>query len=779
MKSPILASLLTGALVGLALCATAPAAHASSQALLPRAAADKRTQQALPASTPVERLVVKFHEGSHVRLRGKALVSLASERSLSERALLAGRNLTEARLVDDVKAVQALLERAPRIAAVRRLFPDDEATLESRKDSGEAQSGRQLADLNLYFEVPLVPGTTAERVEALIESLHALASVEVAYAQPPAEPAMVNFGMDAVLRGLLAAADIAPATPLYEANQGYLNAAPAGIDARYAWGVPGGTGAGVRIVDIEGGWRTTHEDLPALFRASGTQVNDVSWRNHGTAVLGEMVGVANGYGVTGISPAAQAGYESHIGVGVATAVTRAAAAVGPGGIVLIEAHAQGPADSTPCTCNTSQCNFIAMEYWQGEYDAIATATANGVVVVEAAGNGSANLDDAAYGGRFNRAVRDSGAILVGASQGSSRAPTCWTNFGGRVDVHGWGQSVTTLGYGDLFGSAHGEDQYYTSTFSGTSSASPVVTGAAASLQGASLAAGRGLQDSRTLRHILASTGTAQSADSRNIGPLPDLRRALARVAPPDLPIAFQANTGTLWVVGPGGPGDLGFGMAAGTSPSLTRLTNGGIQVAFQANNGRLYTWGSAGTADLGFGMAAGTSPSITALPNGGYQIAFQANTGKHFYTGSAGAADTGFGMAANTSPSIASLATGGFQIAFQANTGMLFYTGSAGSADTRFGMAARTSPSITGLAGGGFQIAFQANTGSLFYTGSAGAANTGFGMAANTSPSIVARSPSGFDIVFQANTGTLWRSGTTSTDNFGFGMAGGTSPGAR
>jgi hypothetical protein len=296
-------------------------------------------------------------------------------------------------------------------------------------------------------------------------------------------------------------------------------------------------------------------------------------------------------------------------------------------------------------------------------------------------------------------------------------------------------------------------------------------------------------------------------------------------APPppalDFPIAFQANTGALWVVGPGGPGNTGLGMAAGTSPSLTRLTNGGIQVAFQANTGTLWTWGSAGTGNLGFGMAAGTSPSITALPNGGYQIAFQANTGTlyHtgsagtvntgfgmaagtspsittlttggfqiafqantgtlFYTGSAGTANTGFGMAANTSPSIARLATGGYQIAFQANTGTLFYTGSAGTANTGFGMAARTSPSITGLAGSGFQIAFQANTTGLFYTGTAGTVNTGLGMAANTSPSIASRSTGGFDIAFQANTTALWKAGATGTTNLGYGMAGGTSPGAR
>ncbi|WP_164012850.1 S8 family serine peptidase [Pyxidicoccus trucidator] len=524
MKSSQLAWRLTGALVGLSLWVSAPAADAAPRTLLPRPAADKNTQKDLPAGTPVERVVVKFHEGSRVRLRGNALLPLASERSDSERSLLTGRGLNEARLGGEVKSAQALLERIPRAAALRRLFTEDEATLETRKVLGEAESGRQLADLNLYYEVPLVPGTSAERVADVVAALNALDSVEVAYAQPPPEPAMVNFGMDAALRGLLAAADIAPATPFYEGNQGYLNAAPGGVDARYAWGIPGGNGAGIRFVDIEGGWRTTHEDMPGLFTQLGAQFNDLGWRNHGTAVLGEVVGAPNGYGVTGIAHGASAGVSSIGSQSTAAAISSAAAAVGRGGVILIELHAQGPADSTACTCNTSQCNLIAMEYWQDNYDAIATATANGVVVVEAAGNGSANLDDAAYGGRFNRGVRDSGAIVVGGSTSGTRAPMCWTNFGSRVDVHGWGENVTTLGYGNLF--ASGEDQYYTSSFSGTSSASPIVTGAAISLQGVARARGTGSLDPRYVRRLLASTGTAQAADARNIGPLPDLRRAI-------------------------------------------------------------------------------------------------------------------------------------------------------------------------------------------------------------------------------------------------------------
>jgi len=517
MKPLSFSARLLGALVFLGL---GPLASAAAEPLSPRRIPDKRAQRAMPRGTPVERLVVKFHEGTRVRLRGDALVPVASERSNSERSLLAERGLSDPRLARDVRSAQALMERAPRMGGMRRLFTEEEPLLETRKGLGEFQGGQQLADLNLYYEVTLLPGTSAEGLTELVDALNALDSVELAYVQPPAEPAMVGFGM-------LAAADIAPTTPLYEGNQGYLNAAPLGVDARYAWTVPGGTGAGVRVVDIEGGWRTSHEDMPGLFTQIGTQYNDLSWRNHGTAVLGEIAGVANGYGVTGIANAASVGVSSIGSQSSASAIASAAGAVGRGGVILIELHAQGPADSTPCTCNQTQCNFIAMEYWQANYDAIATATANGVTVVEAAGNGSANLDDATYRGVFNRNTRDSGAILVGASTATTRVPMCWTNFGSRVDVHGWGEQVVSLGYGDLFSS--GEDQYYTSKFSGTSSASPIVTGSAVSLQGAALARNGAPLEPRYLRALLASTGTAQASDARNIGPLPNLRLALQQL----------------------------------------------------------------------------------------------------------------------------------------------------------------------------------------------------------------------------------------------------------
>jgi serine protease len=243
--------------------------------------------------------------------------------------------------------------------------------------------------------------------------------------------------------------------------------------------------------------------------------------------MGELVGQPNGYGITGIAHEAQAGLVGIASQGTASAITQAAIAAGPGGIVLVELQAKGPRTTSRCTCNVSQCNYVAMEYWQANFDAISLATANGVHVVQAAGNGSADLDSKQYRGAFDRAVRDSGAILVGASTATTRAPLCWTNSGSRVDLHGWGESVVTLGYGDL--SASGENQWYTASFGGTSSAAPMVAGSVASLQGAANAAGMGPLDPREVRALLTSTGTPQASSTQQIGPLPNLRDALPRV----------------------------------------------------------------------------------------------------------------------------------------------------------------------------------------------------------------------------------------------------------
>ena len=84
---------------------------------------------------------------------------------------------------------------------------------------------------------------------------------------------------------------------------------------------------------------------------------------------------------------------------------------------------------------------------------------------------------ARWNGVFDRNVRDSGAVMVGAGTPTGRIAEWFTNYGSRVDLEGWGSSVTTTGYGDLWNT--GPDSTYTAGFNGTSSATPIVTGSVA------------------------------------------------------------------------------------------------------------------------------------------------------------------------------------------------------------------------------------------------------------------------------------------------------------
>jgi hypothetical protein len=184
-----------------------------------------------------------------------------------------------------------------------------------------------------------------------------------------------------------------------------------------------------------------------------------------------------------------------------------------------------------CDSRDDQDGYIAVEWWPDVYDAIRFAVARGVIVVEAAGNGSEDLDDPIYdtpafgfpsGWRnpFRRREADSGAVLVGAgappseSFGPDRSRLDFSNFGAAVDAQGWGYGVATCGYGDLQ-AGDDEDRWYTASFSGTSSASPIVVGALASLQGNARAARRGHHAAARVpavaRDGLAATRRARSA----------------------------------------------------------------------------------------------------------------------------------------------------------------------------------------------------------------------------------------------------------------------------
>ena len=219
----------------------------------------------------------------------------------------------------------------------------------------------------------------------------------------------------------------------------------------------------------------------------------------------------------------------------AAAIVNATSSLQAGDVILIELQATGPNNK-----------YVAMQYWSDIFSAIVAATAKGITVVEAAGNGDENFELAVFNGTGLK--KDSGAIVVGAgvpptshfdndnayaSIGVPRSRIWFSNYGKIVNVQAWGWHVATLGYGDAQGGAS-QNRWYTHRFSGTSSASPIVTGAVACLQGRAKAKNGAPLAPSQVRKILMATGTPQVAGpgvplTQRIGPLPNLPKALKQV----------------------------------------------------------------------------------------------------------------------------------------------------------------------------------------------------------------------------------------------------------
>ena len=477
--------------------------------IVPAYGADAAPAPGIERQTPAPtgRIIIKFTEGSGLSVSYGVLVPPTA---------------------DALRLETLLATQAP--GTFERHFSHDPQEIDAERAAAEAQSGTVLPNLNRYARLTPAAPMARRELLALLEALLADPAVETAFLEPVAVPAALGFdafsrtfdpATTRVARGNTPGAgrDIGLPTPDFTGQQDYLDPAPLGVGAAAVWPLPGGSGQTVKVLDIEGAWLWTHEDLTAPFFEAGGQIPDAGWRNHGTAVAGEIRGAENSFGVTGIAHDVQIGGVSIGGMGVADAINTAAANLDLGDIFLIELHAPGPNAN-----GSGQYGYVCMEYWQDNFDAIQIATANGRICCEAAGNGEQNFDDPVYQGLFDRNVRDSGAIICGATNGGSLDPAWFTNYGSRVDLHGWGFNVVTCGYGDLQGGS--ETQWYTAGFSGTSSASPIVLGSVASLQGLCKAAFGIPLSARLARDILVATGTPQNGTA-HIGPRPNLPAAWA------------------------------------------------------------------------------------------------------------------------------------------------------------------------------------------------------------------------------------------------------------
>ena len=212
---------------------------------------------------------------------------------------------------------------------------------------------------------------------------------------PPASVMHLVLSHPAVARAHIQAPPTDPPTVTEDtesSSQVYLGPAleDHGLDARYAWTFSGGDGAGRVLVDIERGWKVDHPDLEDWAIApDGPNVEDR--KQHGTATLGVIAARDNVEGLVGITPnlarilCYSAGEDADYSV--SEAVERAIEVMKFGDVMLVEEQVD------------IYDRFDAPLYYSAPaeaqddtYQVIRLATALGITVVAAAGNGAIPLD---------------------------------------------------------------------------------------------------------------------------------------------------------------------------------------------------------------------------------------------------------------------------------------------------------------------------------------------------------------------------------------------------
>ncbi|WP_431047044.1 S8 family serine peptidase [Streptomyces sp. P1-3] len=406
-----------------------------------------------------------------------------------------------------------------RLALNRGLPGVDPEAVRQWLSENEAIHGTPSQPLLSFYVIPL-PDGPADQVASAVESLP---FVERAYVEQQVVPAVVTAD-DPLIVG-----------------QGYVSAAPVGVDGLHTWALPFADGNEVRFVDVEWGWQLTHEDLvdtsgvnrvPIL--PSGRVSRDSELVNHGTNVLGVVMATDNQKGMLGLAPnvkASVAPVETPTGtdaVAVALTVIGTTPGIGAGSIVLLEQ--QEAQHHRPIETDL----FIHL--------AIQELTRKGITVIEAAGNGfgdGVNLDTFVAPGRpfdsgriFDRndttgAFFDSGAVMVAAATsahphtrmvfpGNQRS-----NHGNRVDCYAWGENILTTS--SLLNPA--SNQPYRTNFGGTSGASAIVAGVAVVLQNIRRAISGDFLTPAQLRALLSDRDLntrPAAADDFRIGVMPNL-----------------------------------------------------------------------------------------------------------------------------------------------------------------------------------------------------------------------------------------------------------------
>lgn len=395
-----------------------------------------------------------------------------------------------------------------------------------------------------YFSIPCPPSMQPEELAKLLSDWKA---VETAYVgEGPADDPKPEDESEFEERNEF----------LKRADTAYLRPAPAGIDAYYAWEKPGGKGGedgiNLQLFDIESNWDTNHPDLKtATIQWTGCGDRTVREPSHGTKVLGIILGAdGNMASSMGIAPNVArtllASYWADPNnVNHCNAISFANTELKFGDVLLLETQISVPgSDGRPITdSNGNLLTNLPVEFMDHNFAAIRLATANGIVVIEPAGNNTYDLGSLGkaclHGSR--REEDDSGAIMVTAASpwdnaGSPSTPPDYIHLpmpiGGRYRMHNFGDRIDCFAWGEMIytTSVNGDGTYGHGDLGDTSGASAIIAGAALAVQGiAEKKLGRRYSP-RELREILSDPATStlagfpnDSPDKYKIGVMPDLR----------------------------------------------------------------------------------------------------------------------------------------------------------------------------------------------------------------------------------------------------------------
>lgn len=319
-----------------------------------------------------------------------------------------------------------------------------------------AESAAEVRAESRFLTCELSPGVDARLVARELDRLPEVAravAVPVAIPAEGADPMVGNGDLDP--------------DELEREKQWYIQR----CNVHLAWEVACGTD--VVIVDIDSGYRITHQDLAEQIE-QGKTYNAVDGTTdvtagadlaHGTAVIGIAAAANNGVGLAGVAfgsslwlVQAGAGGDPLTGSPWARGLdwARAEDSSGRRKVVVLEVQS---------------ASHHSYEQVPSVADAIQRAIAEGVVVCVAAGNGGLNAGVDDNGDPFP----ETGAIVVGATMHhAERNPRAdWSNWGSRVTVAAPGDPEHDITCDSS------TDDAYRNGFGGTSGATPKVAGVCA------------------------------------------------------------------------------------------------------------------------------------------------------------------------------------------------------------------------------------------------------------------------------------------------------------